>query len=80
MKNLGGEVLVVLSADNVPLTSWYYSPVASNTDETITSLASSFTFDLTLQHYSTLAFASCTATSCYGSVLNVCDNGTATER
>jgi hypothetical protein len=80
MKNFGNELLVVLSSGNEPLSSWYYSPIASNTEDTITTLSDSFAFDLTLEHYTSFAYESCTMTSCYDSVLNVCENGTTTER
>jgi hypothetical protein len=80
VKNFGNELLVVLSSGSEPLASWYYSPIASNTEDAITTLADSFTFDLTFEHYTSLAYEFCTTTWCYDSVLNVCENGTTTER
>jgi hypothetical protein len=81
MKNFGNELLVVLSSGNEPLSSWYYSPVAYNTDDTITTLDGEFTFTLDVESTSSVAYTPCVETQCTtGNVLEVCENQNLIER
>ncbi len=80
MRNLGNQIFVVLSSGTQPLASWYYEPVASNTDSTIVTLANDFTFNLDVETSAAKVYESCDLTNCNNNVLEVCENNNILDR